>query len=522
MRMLETTVPWLTIPAMLEANCLRFESKCALVDGEVSLSYQQLFSAVQRASCALIRSGIEPGDRIVIWGPNSWRWAVAALACWWRGAVVVPISAQAKILEGRPLIEKINPTAIFLDVASQEESIDWGGLFASCKIFSLADPIQRKNQSTEGWSTVCDGDAEAKGPAAVCPEDTCQILFTSGSTGTPKGVIRQHSQVIRNRHASSRRRGFTSDDILLGTSPFSHTLGLNGNLLRSLMLGATFVICSNPSPIKIADLIRKRGVTAMSAPPSLFNMLLNLEDEIMDIGKQLRLVSIGSAALSEQLISRLMEVGVDSISCGYGMTECDSICSATSDMGEKVITTTVGTPEDGIELLLVDQRGQRPSGGESGEILVKGYSTTPGYYNSDEDTKELFTVDGWLKTGDIGRWTPEGFLQILGRKKDVILSHGYTLFPAEIEDLMLKSNMLKSIGVFGVEHPLAGEVCVGAVVPHDAAIFEHRKLLVWARKNITRYKVPAIIYVVDQLPTNTNGKLDRRKLRQQCASRTHE
>jgi acyl-CoA synthetase (AMP-forming)/AMP-acid ligase II len=439
------------------------------------------------------------------------------LACWWRGAIVVPLSSQAKALEAGPLIKRVSASALFIDESGHAPATEWTQLLPIHRTFSLR-ATGAGDFETVSQLVARAGPAGCKAaPAGISPNDSCQILFTSGSTGAPKGVIRLHHQVIKNRHYGSQRRGFRSEDALLALSPFSHTLGLNGTLLRGLMLGAKVVITRDSSPSGIANVIRTTGITAISAPPSLFEMLLDLERERPGLVRQLRLISIGSAARSEDLISRLVAAGAGSIACGYGMTECDSISCATSSMGVDVVAHTVGKPEPGVEVRLADAAGIIVAPETAGEIQVQGYCTTPGYHEDPAATDGLYTPDGWLRTGDIGEWTKAGYLRIMGRQKEVIIAHGYTLFPAEVELLLLQSNMLRSVAVFGISHP-AGEACAAAVVPMDPDRFESRALMAWARENMSNYKIPAKVHIVAQLPVNQNGKVDRIKLQNQYAT----
>lgn len=503
------SLPWLTIPAMLLERSQGMAERCALEDGDLALTYAQLLTRTRALASHLIDAGIRPQDRIGIWGPNSAQWVTAALACWWCGAIVVPVDAEARALEAVPLLQRAKVAALFFDDAEQGAVASWREELPAKVLIKLREA--GIDESLAG--AVPQHDAMATMPPAhqSAPDDVCEILFTSGSTGVPKGVLRTHRQVISNRHCGSQRRGFSADDVLLARAPFSHTLGLNGTLLRALMLGARVVIPRDPTPRGIAATIREHGVTAISAPPSLFAMLLDMEGEEGGIVSQLRLLSIGSDALSADLIVRLQRAGAGSIACGYGMTECDSISSATIDMGIDAVLQSVGTPEPGLEVRIAE-RDREVATNQQGEIQVKGYATTSGYLDDAVATAALYTDDGWLRTGDMGKKTSQGWLKILGRKKDVVISHGYTLYPAEIEALLLQSGMLAAVAVFGVPQNFGGESCAAAVVPRDPDTFSRRDLLSWARNNLTRYKVPSRVHVVAAIPASANGKVDRSKL----------
>jgi acyl-CoA synthetase (AMP-forming)/AMP-acid ligase II len=360
----------------------------------------------------------------------------------------------------------------------------------------------------------------ARGPVAgsregdVAGGDICEILYTSGSSGKPKGVLRLHEQVITNRLLNSRRRGFNRDDVLLALPPFSHVLGLNGILLRGLMLGATVVIARSTNPRNIARLIAEHAITALSGPPSMFASLLAMEPDGKRLCGNLRLVSIGSASIPPQLVRDLLSAGVGSVASGYGMTECDSIASATTDMGVDVVANTVGTPEPGLEVRIVAEDGSDTGPGEPGEIRVRGYATTPGYHCCPEENGRLYADQGWMVTGDVGCWTEQGHLRVIGRKREIISLHGYKVYPAEVEQLLMQSGMLRSVTALGLAHRLAGEQCVAFVVPLHPGRFDKRALQRWARGNMADYKIPTRIHEVGELPLTSNGKIDRCALRE--------
>ncbi|MEH6551786.1 MAG: AMP-binding protein [Pseudomonadales bacterium] len=522
--------PWQTIPAMLAENLIHFANKTAIADGDTRISYAELSHQLQRAACGLAAQGLGPGDVVAIWAPNSWQWVVSALACWWRGCIVTPIAARGKILDAMPALKATDAKLLFTCSNSGGSNLvelisahltETGQSLASKlpklqSIVDLSGDYQHPELPIIGWNHFAGTEptSEQLAPANITGDDLCEILFTSGSTGTPKGVLRQHHQVIRDRWSSSLRRGFKDQDIILALSPFSHTLGLNGTLLRSLIMGCTLVIAKNSNPKTLSALIRDENITAMSGPPSLFTSLLQEKTEGLSVLSNLRLTSVGSATIPVDLVRNLFSAGVDSVVSGYGMTECDSIASATATESIETIATTVGKPEEGFEVQIVDDAGNTVDRGDAGEIWIKSYSVTPGYLNAPEQTALTINADGWLKSGDIGRWTDKGYLQILGRKKDVITIHGYTLYPAEIEKLLTQSGILKEIAVLGIPHQLAGEICVAYIVPQHPEEFTVGQLRHWALRHIADYKIPTRLIIVAALPLNHNNKVDRMKLKE--------
>jgi acyl-CoA synthetase (AMP-forming)/AMP-acid ligase II len=524
-----TAIPWQTIPAMLAEIMARNPGKTAVVDGAIRLNYAALQQRMCLAAAEIRALGLGPGDVVAFWAPNSWQWVVGVLACWWCGCVVAPIPARGRILDAMPILKATRAKLLFTCSISVQgnypEQITRylaelnSDLKDVCPTLQTIVDVSGHYRST-AFDVVefaafaeCVAAPEAVSPALVSASDECEILFTSGSTGTPKGVLRRHEQVLGNRWSSSIRRGFKAEDVLLAISEFSHTLGLNGTLLRGLLLGATLVLSRNRNPQELAVLIQGEGITAISAAPSLFSSLLKQRVDGMPVCKHLRLASIGSARIPPELVRQLLDVGVESVVSGYGMTECDSIASAGLTERADIIATTVGHLEEGVEVQITDDEGLAVPPGGSGEIWIRGYAVSPAYLTASGQHTAVAGEDGWFRSGDIGRWTSDGYLQILGRKKEVICIHGYNLYPMELEALLSQSEMLDEVAVMGAPHTVAGEICVAFIVPRDSQGFSLQELRRWARKHMADYKIPGRFVVVDSLPLGGNGKVDRKALR---------
>lgn len=521
----EHAMPWQTIPAMLADNLVRHAPRTAVVDGAMRLTYAELEQRMQCVAAGLRARNLGRGDVVALWAPNSWQWVVCVVASWWCGCTVVPIPARGKILDAMPILRATRAKLLFScsDAAS-------GNLLALIDSY-LLDAQATLQDACPALQAIVDlsGDAHHRGAgvlsmtqfvgggrdeervpvAAVAGEDICEILFTSGSTGIPKGVPRRHDQVVRNRWANCPGSGYNTEDCLLVVSEFSHTLGMNGNLLRSLLLGATLVIAQSRNPAELAALIRDENVTVISAPPSLFASLLREQVDGRSACSRLRLASTGAANIPPSLVRELIAAGVGTVVSGYGMTECDTISSTGLSDSAEVVATTVGVPEAGLEVQITDAQGAPVATGVEGELWIRGYVVASAYLGASGQPEPAIDAEGWLHSGDMGCFTAQGYLQILGRKKDVMTIHGYTLYPAEVEALLSQSGMLKDIAVIGVPHAVAGELCVAFIVPADASTFSLKQLRLWARTNVADYKIPGRFVLLDRLPLNLNGKVDR-------------
>jgi len=525
----QSAVPWTTIATMLADNLVRHALRTAVVDGDAQFSYAQLEQHMQPVASGLRARGLGVGDVVAIWAPNSWRWVVTVVACWWTGCTVVPIAARGRILDALPVLQDTRAKLLFTCSAPAsgnrpaliEHHLRETGASLREACPDLQVLVDFSGEGGEGelplvgfarFAQAARGHASTP-PGSVSGEDIATFLFTSGSTGRPKGVPRRHAQSLANRWISSRDHGYSRDDRLLVVSEFSHTLGLHGNLLRSLMLGATLVIAHSRNPADIAALMRAERITAMGAPPSLFASLLREQVDNVPACSGLRLALTGAATIPPALVREMVASGIGTVISGYGMTECDTISSTGLSDDTDTIATTVGKPEEGQQVQITDENGAPVPAGVEGEVWIRGYAVAESYLGAGGSMEPAVDAQGWLHSGDMGCMTGDGYLRILGRKKDVMTIHGYTLYPAEIEALMSRSGMLKDIAVIGVQHAVAGEISVGFIVPANPPAFSVRRLRLWARGNVADYKIPSRFVVIEQMPLNRNGKVDRLALR---------
>jgi acyl-CoA synthetase (AMP-forming)/AMP-acid ligase II len=282
------------------------------------------------------------------------------------------------------------------------------------------------------------------------------------------------------------------------------------------------VIPPTRNPAELAVLIRREEISLVSGPPSLFVALLAEKVDGHSACSALRYAGTGSANVSAALVRDLYAQGLSVVSVGYGMTECDTISSTRLSDSAETIATTVGRPLDGLDIQITDESGAAVASGVEGEIWIRGYMVASAYLGENGQYVAAIDAQGWLHTGDIGRFTTEGNLQILGRKKDVMSIHGYTLYPAEIEALLSRSGMLREVAVVGVPHALAGEISVAFIVPEDTAAFSLKRLRLWARAHIADYKIPGRFLIVESLPLNRNGKVDRLALKHSLSHPEHK
>ncbi|WP_157549930.1 AMP-binding protein [Nonomuraea candida] len=462
----------------------------------------------------LVALGVAPGDRVAMWGVNSPYWVAHAFGIWDAGAVIVPVPARGKGIEAAQLIAKTGAKVLVTGAGPAGEPL--AGLLPD---LLTPPPGLRHVVTPDGPGLEALG---ARVPAreaeeralAVRPGDLCEIMSTSGTTGTPKGVMIDHSQVLRGYWDWSEIVTLDEHDRYPVIAPFSHGFGLNAGLVACVLRRAVMVPIPVFTPDAMMSLISSERVTVLAGPPTLFHRLLDeLERAPWDVSS-LRVAICGAAAVPARLITRLVErVGLDRVINAYGLMEGTVVSMTRAGDPVEVVAATAGRPVPGIEVRIVDDDGKEVAAGERGEILQRGYGVMRGYWEEPERTAEVIDADGWLHTGDIGVLDESGNLAIVDRKKELYIVNGFNVSPAEVESLLLREGSLAQAAVVGVPDASSGEAGLAYVVARPGRTADPEALLAWARANMADYKVPKRIVVLDALPANANGKIDKLALR---------
>ena len=517
-----------TIPNLIENAVRKFQDNEAVVDENLRWTFKEYGQQIYSATKAFMSKGIEPGDRIAIWAPNAAEWPVAALGAHCAGAVLVPINTRFKAEEAGYILSRTSAKILFtvtdfldtnyvdlLKDASDQLDLEEvvvlrGSTPSDCTSWeefissgSSVDEIDRKTRSSE-----------------VADNDLCHILFTSGTTGKPKGAMLEHAAVCRSYQTWCEVIGLTATDRYLVINPFFHTFGLNAGILACLMTGATLI----PHPVfdvpSVMKRIPKEKITMLPGAPTIYQTILNHPElENFDMSS-LRLAVTGAAAIPVEMIYGMRErLGFETVVTGYGLTEASGIATmCRHDDDPEIIAKTSGRAIDGVEVLVVDENGSEVQAGEPGEIVIRGYNVMRGYLDDPEQTAETIDKDGWLHTGDIGVMDRNGYLDITDRKKDMIITGGFNVYPAEVENSLMSHPEIGQIAIVGAPDERLGEIAVAFVVPAKQTDPTEADLINWARERIANFKVPRQVIFVDHLPTNASGKVLKFELRESINS----
>ncbi|MEM1112374.1 MAG: AMP-binding protein [Pseudomonadota bacterium] len=524
--------PWSTLGACLDSTFKVHAEHESVVDGEQRLTYRELHREVLSIAASLRATGLQHGDRVVLWSPNCWQMQASILACWWSGMVVVPLSYHLKPDEALPLMQRVQPGLIIAGAPNSENS-QLGELFdvfgehrdqAQSVLPGSSPIVDLSPKPTNGalsWAEfrVRAGTHRPPPCAAAGPEDLSYIVFTSGTTGQPKGVAIRQGQILRSLFNCGVTQAFRPGNRMLLSSPLSHTFGLCSQMLNPFMLGMCLVYPRSTAPQELASTIAQLRAAIVMGPPSLFESLLRANSPDMPIFDHVEHITIGGASIPRTLIHTLRECGVHFVGNGYGLSEFPVVSVANAHDSANDIAHTVGLPIPGIEIRIDLPSSEAGSEPAVGEILLRGYPLMAGYYNDTEATQSAIDSEGWLYTGDLGYLRNDGRLCIVGRCKDMFISHGINIYPADVEQLLMRNDQLEQVAVVGRSSRLAGEEGVAFCVPKNDAEFDPAALRRWCFEHITRYKIPVEFIELASLPLNANGKVDKVKLDKQLRSR---
>ncbi len=525
--------PPLLLPDLIDRQSRWLGDKTALVCADERRSWREFGAGVRRTASALRGAGVQPGDRIVVLMRNSLEMVEAMFGILRAGAVVVPLNVAVSDAAAHAMIADCGATVVIA-------SADHAARLASqpqpaVRLWICVDAARAAAPGASGaaisWRDYCAfrDAAPAEAPAAgIGPDSLCNIIYSSGTTGLPKGIVHSH-----------RRRLDWARDLALALRYDSRAItlcpiGLYSNiswvgLLCTLMVGGTIVIEESFDVQRTFALVAREKITHSSMVPVQFQRLLESPAfAAADLRSLRSLMCCGSPLPLAMKQRALTEFGADFIEL-YGLTE--GVITTLSPEDARLRPSSVGLPLPGTDIRLIDEAGQEVPVGEAGEIVGRGHIAMTGYYGRPDADAEATWIDPegqqWLRTGDIGRLDAEGFLYLVDRRKDMIISGGQNIYPADIEAVLVTHPVVSEVAVIGVPSERWGETPLALVVPVrarvDAATAETltattEALRDWVNARVGRQQRVSAVHFVDSLPRNPNGKILKRELRKTYAA----
>ena len=500
----------MTLAARLAAQADRLGGKCFFHYGGADHSYAAVAERAGRVAAGLRALGVSKGDRIATYLPNGLPLVESYFALATLGAGAVLLNPQLTPREiGYILADSgargiITHASLLPNVRAVQ-----GGLPA------LRTLIVAGGDGAVAFETLGDGMRPVR-EHGVSPEDEAWLAYTSGTTGKPKGAILTHRNLLWTADVSAPTVGFRADDVILCPIPLFHLFALGACFLEILTVGATTVIHDRFSPEGVLEAIGRHKVTIFPGVPTMYAYLLNSPALAAANTKSLRFGITGGAIMPQKLIEQTESaLGIQVLNM-YGITETASWVACVHHTVRQPFGS-VGKAMPGLVVRVVDREDRDVPVGEIGEIIVSGPNVMRGYNNLPQATAEAMR-GGFYHTGDLGTLDADGFLYVLDRLKDMIISGGYNIYPKEIEDVLYTHSAVLEAAVVGVKHEAKGEVPRAYVVLKDGAPAAPDEIVAYLRGQLAAYKLPASIEVIAAIPKTGSGKIRRVELRERAAA----
>ncbi|GAA4296132.1 3-((3aS,4S,7aS)-7a-methyl-1,5-dioxo-octahydro-1H-inden-4-yl)propanoate--CoA ligase FadD3 [Mycobacterium paraffinicum] len=506
-----------TVPAALDRLAQQLPGHAALITDERAFTAAALRDEVHRAAAALINLGVQAGDRVAIWSPNTWHWVVACLAIHHAGAAMVPLNTRYTAEEASDILARTGAPVLFGmgRFLGHDRVADLGRLSPEA-LPALRHIVRIPIEADDGtWddfiSRGSDVSAVAARAAAVTPDDVSDILFTSGTTGRSKGVLCAYRQSLSASASWAANGKITSDDRYLCINPFFHNFGYKAGILACLQTGATLIPHLTFDPLRALQAIEQHRITVLPGPPTIYQSLLDHPQRKDYDLSSLRFAVTGAATVPVVLVERMQsELDIDIVLTAYGLTEANgmgTMCRADDDA--VTVATTCGRPFADFEL-----RIDATTPGEAGEVLLRGPNVMLGYLDDQAATAAAIDRDGWLHTGDIGAVDAAGNLRITDRLKDMYICGGFNVYPAEVEQVLARMEGVADAAVIGVPDERLGEVGRAFVVTRPGVDLDEQSVIAYTREHLANFKAPRSVRFVDALPRNPGGKVVKPQLRE--------
>jgi fatty-acyl-CoA synthase len=518
-----TDVPVLTetIGADFEGTAARYPDVEALVDvaGGRRWTYAELDDEINVVARGLMARGIETGDRVAIWAPNCPEWTVVQYATAKIGAILVTVNPAYRTHELAYVLEQSDARTLI--AATAFKSSDYRSMVGEVAAPQLSDVVFL---GTDDWQRLRDG-AEAVSDSALrsrlatlANTDPINIQYTSGTTGFPKGATLSHRNILNNGYFVTGLINLGPEDRLCIPVPFYHCFGMVMGNLGCTTHGATMVI-PGPGfdPGATLSAIERERCTGVYGVPTMFIAMLGHADFAERDLTSLRTGIMAGAVCPVEVMKRCVnDMHMTEVAIAYGMTETSPVsCQTLIDDDEDRRTTSIGRAHPHVEVKIVDpETGDLAERGQPGEFCTRGYSVMLGYWDDDEKTSRAIDSEGWMHTGDLAVMREDGYCNVVGRIKDMVIRGGENVYPREVEEFLYTHPDVEDAQVIGVPDPRYGEeICAWIRIRPGAEPLDVAAVRAFAEGRLAHYKIPRYVHVVDEFPMTVTGKVRKVDMR---------
>ncbi len=518
-----------TLSQVLSQSAASFPNRPVIANDAKHITYKELNARVDHVARGLMELGVAKGDKVGLWMPNIPEWVVAYFAIARIGAVVVPMNTRYKPHEVQYILENSEATTLFM--VDTFVGIDYPEMIASVRhqlpLLKNVIVAGEKGDDMRSFSEVeslgdgaIDDDQLARREAMCDPQDNVFILYTSGTTGNPKGAMLSHHNIAENAKQVTEVLHTTEKDVFLLAVPFFHCFGCVMGITGAITWGASMVPMTVFKAREALELVENEHVSILYGVPTMF--VLELEEyrkgkadgSGYDVSSLHTGIMAGSPCPVEVMKGVMDELHCN-ISIAYGLTEASPVITMTRfDDSINLRVETVGRALPGIEVKITDDEHTSVPTGEMGELACRGYNVMMGYYKMPDKTAEAIDSEGWLYSGDLATMDENGYVRIVGRKKDMLITGGFNVYPAEIEEYLFTHPKVQNVSVVGIPDQVMGEVAVAYIIPREGVSIDPQEIIDYCAGEIANFKVPRYVEIVAEFPMTQSGKIKKFRLRE--------
>lgn len=505
------------VGSWLHRRMLKSGTKPALIAGDRNVSYAELTGRADKLANALRLRGVRRSDRVAYLGENDPSFIETFFACGLLGAIFVPLNTRLAAPELKFQLE--DSGARVLVNASELETLAAAAATGAAvnRRIVIGGDSGAEAAGVEEYDMVLKQSPSNFIDESINLSDPAMILYTSGTTGFPKGALLTHGNVTWNCMNTLVDVDLNRNDVALMISPLFHAASLDMGLLPMLLKGGTVVLEAKFDPGRALTLIQEHKVTTLNGVPTTFQMLCEHPAWASSDISSLEKLTCGGSAIPTRVIEAYEAKGIGFTSC-YGMTEASPGVTMLPVERSSEKIGSAGLPHFFTDMRIADPLGAPMAPGEVGEIQIAGPNVISQYWNRAQETRDSYAEGGWFRTGDMGYTDDEGFLFVSDRLKDMIISGGENIYPAEVEAAILELDTVASVAVIGVPDEKWGEVPKAIITLHAGSTLTQEELRSHLEGKLARYKIPKAVVFVDDMPRTASGKIRKRDLRQQFSA----
>ncbi|AUJ26494.1 AMP-binding protein [Virgibacillus dokdonensis] len=538
-----------TVGELLEKQVKYFPNHEAIIYPELNLrkTYEEFNKEVNEAAKGLMALGISKGDHVAIWSDNKPEWLTTQFSTAKIGAVLVTVNTNYQANELEYLLKQSEASTLIMaenykgtsylevlrNICPELDNATPGNIKSKVlpKLKNIIVLSETDYAFAYKWIDIMHagkGIAEqdlTERKASLAMHDVINMQYTSGTTGFPKGVMLTHYNIVNNGKQIADCMKLTESDRLCIPVPFFHCFGCVLGVLAAFSKGATMVLVEQFDPEKVLKTVSQERCTALHGVPTMFIAELNHPNfERYDLSSLRTGIMSGSPCPMEVMTKVMERMGADEITIAYGQTEASPVITQTkTDDAIELRVSTVGMPHPNVEIkIVIPGTNKEQKRGVPGELLTRGYHVMKGYYNNPEATKQAIDEEGWLHTGDLALLREDGYLEITGRMKDMIIRGGENIYPREIEEFLYQHSDILDVQIVGVPDEKYGEEIMAWIIPKKESTISEADIRTFCEGNISWHKIPKYIAFVDEYPMTASGKIQKYRLKEMAMQKLVE